>query len=105
MSTIKPGKSLDDVRVTDVILESTHHTVDDAMKHYTTKREQLICEAMDKHFGVDNWTPSTVSGLTSKVYPNHTEFFVGKKCILRLGKLKVTIPGRVPYEDINTIIG
>jgi len=103
MSTIKPGKSLDDINT--VKHESTHHTVDDVMAHYESKREQLMCEALDKHFGVGNWTPETVSNLTSKVYPNHTEFFADGKLILRLGKLKVHIPGRVRYEDFNATMG
>jgi hypothetical protein len=94
---IKSGRSLDDVNpVKTIEHESTHHTIDDAIAHYESKRGQLICEALDKHFGEGNWTPETVSDLTSNVYPNHTEFFADGKLILRLGKLKVTLSGMRP---------
>ncbi len=103
MSTIKPGMSLDDVMpVKDIEHDSVHHTMGDAAKHYISKREQLICEALDKHFGVGEWTHGMVRDLNTKSYPDHVEFFVGEKCILKLGKLKVTLPGTIC--DVKTIV-
>jgi len=106
MSMIKPGKSLDDVKpVKTVDHASTHTTIDGATKHYMSLREKLICEAFDKHFGVEGWSPETIKEfIKMKVYPDHTEYFVGDQMILKLGKLKVTIPGKIHFANIKATI-